>query len=130
MENFHISTHHTTIIWCHNFQDGDERNYPCHIFSQWIAQHCTPLPNPVQPPPEGLPRDTNAAKESFCLLNLLFEVKNVSTALGQFKSTKGEKISYADNKHSEMMVESLELIYSSGRHQVGKTSTVKYLQKS
>ena len=47
---------------------------------------------------------SNPAKESFFLLDLLQEVKNVGTVLGEFKCNHGEDVSDAGIKHLEVMV--------------------------
>jgi hypothetical protein len=79
--------------------------------------------------PESSSR-SNPAKQSFVLLNLFEQVKNVSTALGEFMSTHHMDISETGIKHLEVMEHSLRLIYSAGMKQTGIVSSVKHLQKS
>ena len=79
--------------------------------------------------PNSSPRDSNPAKDSFLLLDLLEEVKNVSTALVEFKC-QHDYVNDAGIKHLEVMMESLECIYDAARKQVGKISTVKYLKRA
>jgi len=79
--------------------------------------------------PESSSR-SNPAKQSFVLLNLFEQMKNVSTALGEFKSTHHMHISETAIKHLEVMEHSLRLIYSAGMKQTGIVSSVKHLQKS
>ena len=73
---------------------------------------------------------SNPAKESFFLLDLFQELKNVGTALGEFKCNHGKYVSVTGIKHLEVMVQSLELIYSAGTKQVAKISSVKYLPRA
>ena len=79
--------------------------------------------------PQGLIA-SNSAKESFFLLDLFQELKNVGTALGEFKCNHGKYVSVTGIKHLEVMVQSLELIYSAGTKQVGKISSVKCLLRA
>ena len=78
----------------------------------------------------GSTKSSNPAKESFLLLDLLQEVKNVGIALVEFKTNHGKDVSEGGIKNLEVMVESLEFIYSAGTSQIGKVSLVKYLTRA
>ena len=79
--------------------------------------------------PNGSPGNSNPVKETFHLLDLLEQVKHVSAALVEFKEDQ-DNVNDKGNKHLEVMIESLDLIYSTGQKQVGKISKVKYLKKA
>ena len=64
--------------------------------------------------PDGSTKSSNLAKESFLLLDLLQEVKNVGIALVEFKTNHGKDVSEAGIKNLEVMVEFLEFICSVG----------------
>ena len=79
---------------------------------------------------ENSPRDSNPAKESFRLLDLLDEVKNASLALNDFKSKYGAKLAAVGVQQLEVVIESLDWVHSAGVRQAGKISKVKYLRRS
>ena len=95
--------------------------------SSTVSPSNTPLSNaPSGKPSTGPAGNSNPLKESFHLLDLLEQVKNVSAALEEFKEDH-KYVNDMGNKHLEVMIESLGWIYSTGRTQVGQISTVKYL---
>ena len=57
-------------------------------------------------------------------------MKDVATALGEFKCNHGEDVTDTGIKHLEVMVEALDNIHSTGTKQVGRISKVKYLTKA
>jgi hypothetical protein len=95
----------------------------------------TPANSPLilslpETPSSGSNSSTNPAKEAFFLLDLLQVVKDVSTALGQFKCNHGKDVADAGIKHLEVMMEALDWIQLAGTKQVGRISKVKYLSRA
>ena len=72
---------------------------------------------PARNSTEGSPgvTNTNAAKDYFCPLDLILEVQNVSTVLGQFRIIHEDNIGDDGFKHLGVMIELLDLIYEEGR---------------
>ena len=59
--------------------------------------------------------DTNKAQESWCLLDIISEVRNVAIALGQFQNKHADDLSDGDVKELDVMIYSLDCIYEGGR---------------
>ena len=72
--------------------------------------------------------NSNPAKVSYHLLDLINEILNVSVALGQFQAAHAHHLPDAAVKHLSVMTESLELIADQSRRGVVNISRVKYLQ--
>ena len=75
-------------------------------------------------------KDTNAAKESKQLLDIISEVKNVATALVHFIKKHAWLLSVGSVEDLEIMVNSLECIYMGSKKQTAKVSRVSYLLKA
>ena len=67
------------------------------------------------------------AKESKKLLDIVSEVKNVTSALAKFKNHQEQILPESAQKQIPVMIDSLDCIYDVGRVQVAKISPVKYL---
>ena len=72
-------------------------------------------------------KDTNAAKESKHLLDIISEVKNVATALEHFKTKHASVLTKTAVADLGILVLSLECIYDGGKHQTARVSRVSYL---
>jgi hypothetical protein len=75
-------------------------------------------------------KDTNAAKESKQLLDIISEVKTVATALSHFIEKHAWLLSVGSVEDLEIMVNSLECIYMGSKKQTAKVSRVSYLLKA
>ena len=72
-------------------------------------------------------KDTNAAKESKHLLDIISEVKNVATALEHFKTKHANVLNKGAVADLGILVLSLECIYDGSKHQTARVSRVSYL---
>ena len=76
------------------------------------------------------PSPSNPAKDAFRLMDLLNEVKTVSSAVVEFQLEHAEVLKDIAVKRLGVISEALDLIFENGRKEVCKISSVKYLQKS
>jgi len=75
-------------------------------------------------------KDTNSAKESKHLLDIISEANNVATALEHFIEKNAWVLGVGSIKDLEIMVSSLRCIYTRGKKQTAKVSKVSYLLKA
>jgi len=75
-------------------------------------------------------KDTNAAKESKQLLDIISEVKTVATALRHFIEKHAWVLSVRSVEDLEIMLSSLDCIYMGSKKQTAKVSRVTYLLKA
>ena len=75
-------------------------------------------------------KDTNAAKESKQLLDIISEVKTVATALRHFIEKHAWVLSVGSVEDLDIMLSSLDFIYMGSKKQTAKVSGVTYLLKA
>ena len=73
----------------------------------------------------------NPTKEAFCLLDLLNEVKTVSSAIVEFQLENAKDLKdVAVKRLGGVMSKALYLMFENGYRELRKISSVKYLQRT
>ena len=75
-------------------------------------------------------QDTNIAKESKRLLDIISEVKNVKTALEHFKDKHAHCLHKDAVEDLGILILSLQCIHNGGKEQTAKVSRVSYLLRA
>ena len=76
------------------------------------------------------PKAPNPAKDAFRLLDILHEVKHVSSAIREFQRLNAKDLKDASVKHLGVMTEALDILFADGCREVVKISPVTHLQRA